>query len=499
MATDAQGSADRPRPAGLSRDDWPMYVANQPVVSGDWLTVEDKYRLEPAARVAQASVADLERAIAAADAAREAMGAMPGHARRAVLEHAADRFAARAEELAAALVAEAGKPIKDSRGEVGRLIDTFRMAADEATRLPGGGEVIPLDVSGRAEGYRGMTRRVPIGPCSFITPFNFPLNLVAHKVAPAIAAGCPFVLKPADLTPIGALIVGEVLAETDLPDGAFSILPLPVERASPMVTDARLKLLSFTGSGEVGWRLKAMAGKKRVVLELGGDAAVVLDETLTDADLDDAVGRIVIGAFYQSGQSCIGVQRVLLHRSIYEGVRERLIAAVGELKIGDPQDPATFVGPIISDAHADRIERWVREAEDAGATVLCGGGRDGRVIEPTLLEGVPEGVTLRREEVFGPVAYLVPFDTFDEAMAMVNASRFGLQAGVFSRDIHRVMRAWDVLEVGGVVANDVPSWRVDHMPYGGVKDSGLGREGLRYAIEDMTEPRLLVLRDRPPG
>jgi acyl-CoA reductase-like NAD-dependent aldehyde dehydrogenase len=481
----------------LSRTDWPLYLANRPLTTESRLAVTDKFSGEGVAEVSQAGPDELSRAIAAARAAEPAMRALPGHARRAVLEHAAARFAERAEELAEALVIEAGKPIRDSRGEVTRLIETFRLAADEATRLPGGGEVIPLDISARAEGYRGMTKRGPIGACSFITPFNFPLNLVAHKVAPAIAAGCSFVLKPADLTPLGALMVGEVLAETDLPAGAFSILPLPVEHAGPLVTDDRFKLLSFTGSGQVGWDLKAKAGKKKVVLELGGDAAVILDETLDDADLDDAVGRIIVGAFYQSGQSCIGVQRILLHRSIYGKVRDRLVEATATLKAGNPHDPETFVGPIINDTHAQRIERWIDEAIDGGATRLCGGDRDGRVVPATLLENVPEQATLRREEVFGPVAYLAPFDHFEEALGRVNASRYGLQAGVFSRDLHRIMHAWDTLEVGGVVANDVPSWRVDHMPYGGVKDSGLGREGLRYAIEDMTEPRLLVLRDRP--
>ncbi|MEM7681495.1 MAG: aldehyde dehydrogenase family protein [Planctomycetota bacterium] len=494
MAADAHDdrSADRFR----LKPSWPLYLANRPQETGRWLAVSDKFTGDDACRVSQAGPEHVERAIAMACNAAPAMRAMPSHARRAVLNHCAHRFTERADELADALCVEAGKPIRDCRGEVARLIDTFRLAGDEALRAHAG-EVLPLDVSPRAEGYRGMTRRVPVGPCAFITPFNFPLNLVAHKVAPAIAAGCPFVLKPADLTPVGALIVGEVLAEADLPAGAFSILPMKVEHASPLVEDDRLKLLSFTGSTAVGWALKAKAGKKKVVLELGGDAAAVLDETLTEQDLEDAVQRLIVGAFYQSGQSCIGVQRILAHRSIYATLRDRLVEATRKLAVGDPKLEETFVGPIITGAHAERIERWVQEAVDAGATRLCGGGRDGRVVEPTLLENVPGGVKLACEEAFGPVAHLSAFEAFDEALERVNASRFGLQAGVFTRDVHRVMQAWDVLEVGGVVANDVPSWRVDHMPYGGVKDSGLGREGLRYAIEDMTEPRLLVLRDRP--
>ncbi|HPO30385.1 MAG TPA: aldehyde dehydrogenase family protein, partial [Candidatus Hydrogenedentes bacterium] len=383
--------------------------------------------------------------------------------------------------------------IKDARGEVSRLIDTFKTAAEAAVDITG--EVIPMDRSARAKNYRGMWKRVPIGPCSFISPFNFPLNLAAHKVAPALAVGCPFVLKPASLTPIGALIIGEILAETDLPKGAFSILPCRRDGADLFTTDERLKLLSFTGSPEVGWDLKARAGKKKVILELGGNAAVVIDETWDN--LDDAVERCVIGAFYQSGQSCISVQRILLHESIYDAFRDKFVAAVSKLKHGDPKEEDTFIGPVISDAEAERMERWIRSAVAAGARVLCGGSRQGRMVQATVLENVPVTEPAYAEEFFGPMALLKPFRTFDEALAEVNNSRFGLQAGVFTRDIYRANRAWDVLEVGGVVIGDVPSWRVDHMPYGGVKDSGIGREGIRYAIEDMTELRLMVLRVPP--
>jgi len=302
------------------------------------------------------------------------------------------------------------------------------------------------------------------------------------------------VLKPASLTPVGALIIGRVLAETDLPEGAFSILPCRRDGADLFTTDERLKLLSFTGSPEVGWALKARAGKKKVVLELGGNAACVVD---ADADLDDAVRRIVIGAFYQSGQSCIGVQRILVHASIYDELSDRLVAATRALKSGDPKDPETFVGPIISAKEASRIEAWIAEAVELGATVLCGGGREGNFIDATLLEGVPREAKAYAEEVFGPVALLTPFEDFDAALDEVNDSVFGLQAGIFTRDLYKANRAWDRLEVGGVVIGDIPSWRVDHMPYGGVKDSGLGREGLRFSIEDMTEIRLLVVRTPP--
>ncbi|HOJ69904.1 MAG TPA: aldehyde dehydrogenase family protein, partial [Candidatus Hydrogenedentes bacterium] len=294
---------------------------------------------------------------------------------------------------------------------------------------------------------------------------------------------------------IGALIIGEILAETDLPKGAFSILPCRRDGADLFTTDERLKLLSFTGSPEVGWDLKARAGKKKVILELGGNAAVVIDETWDN--LDDAVERCVIGAFYQSGQSCISVQRILLHESIYDAFRDKFVAAVSKLKHGDPKEEDTFIGPVISDAEAERMERWIRSAVAAGARVLCGGSRQGRMVQATVLENVPVTEPAYAEEFFGPMALLKPFRTFDEALAEVNNSRFGLQAGVFTRDIYRANRAWDVLEVGGVVIGDVPSWRVDHMPYGGVKDSGIGREGIRYAIEDMTELRLMVLRVPP--
>jgi acyl-CoA reductase-like NAD-dependent aldehyde dehydrogenase len=336
-----------------------------------------------------------------------------------------------------------------------------------------------------------MWKRVPIGACSFIAPFNFPLNLAAHKVAPALAAGCPFVLKPASLTPIGALVIGEVLAETDLPEGAFSILPCRRDGADLFTTDERLKLLSFTGSPDVGWDLKARAGKKPVVLELGGNAAVIVDQ---DADLDDAVERIVFGAFYQSGQSCIGVQRIIGHESIYEELRDRLVRATLALEMGDPLKETTFIGPMISEKEAERLDGWVSRAVESGARLLCGGGREGAMLEATLLEDVSRDKEIYREEAFGPVALLSSFSDFEDALAEVNDSVFGLQAGIFTRDLYKMNRAWDVLEVGGVVIGDVPSWRVDHMPYGGVKDSGLGREGIRFAIEDMTELRLLVIR-----
>ena len=473
---------------------YPLYLANEAKSPNQDLAVTDKYTGEVATRVAQADAATIDAGIAACVEAAEPMARMAAYERQAVLAHCVTRFQERSDELALALCIEAGKPIRDSRGEVTRLIDTFRIAAEESVRMTG--EVQPLDISPRAKGYQGMWKRVPIGPCSFVSPFNFPLNLAAHKIAPALAVGCPFVMKPASRTPLGALIIGEVLAETALPKGAFSILPAHREGADLFTTDERLKLLSFTGSPEVGWDLKARAGKKKVVLELGGNAAVIVDQDIRGPDLDDAVERIIFGAFYQSGQSCIGVQRIIIHASVYEELRDRLVAKTKTLVMGDPKDEATFIGPMIDEKEARRLEGWIEAARVGGAKVLCGGGREGAMLEATLMEGVGREAKLYAEEAFGPVAILSRFDDFDAALDEVNDSRFGLQAGVFTRDLFRMMRAWDRLDVGGVVIGDVPSYRVDNMPYGGVKDSGLGREGVRFAMEDMTEIRNLVIRRR---
>jgi len=471
------------------RESYPYYLANRPEAPNQDLVVTNKYTGEPATRVALADAAAIDRGIEKAVEAASTFAAWPAYRRQQVLDHCVARFRERFDELAFSLCIEAGKPIRDARGETTRLIDTFRVAAEESVRIHG--ETVPLDITARGAGYRGVYQRVPLGPCSFISPFNFPLNLAAHKVAPAIAAGCPFVLKPASLTPVGALLIGEVLAETDLPAGTFSILPCPRSSAEQFTTDERLKLLSFTGSPEVGWELKGKAGKKKVVLELGGNAAVVVDR---DWDVADAAARIVIGAYYQSGQSCISVQRIIAHESIYDALRDELVSRAQALKCGDPLAEDTFIGPIISEKEAERIERWIDSAVASGAKLLVGSRRDGAMVPPALLENVAHSEPLYCEEVFGPVAVLSRFSDFDRALAEVNEGRYGLQAGVFTRDIYKAQKAWDELEVGGVVIGDVPSWRVDNMPYGGVKDSGLGREGIRWAIEDMTEPRLLVVR-----
>ncbi|MCH7598434.1 MAG: aldehyde dehydrogenase family protein [Myxococcales bacterium] len=473
----------------MLQETYPYYLGNEPQTPNTDLDVIDKYTGKVATRVPLADPAAIDKAIGLAVGAEKAMREFPAYARRDVLNHCANRFEERAEELALALCIEAGKPIKDSRGEVTRLIETFRIGAEEATRIYG--EVIPMDNTARAANYTGMWKRVPVGAASFISPFNFPLNLAAHKVAPAIAAGCPFIMKPASATPIGALIIGEVLAETDLPKGAFSILPARRDGADLFTTDDRLKLLSFTGSPGVGWALKAKSGKKKVVLELGGNAAVIVDE---DADIDDAVERIAFGGYYQSGQSCISVQRIIAHEAIYDALREKLTKKVASLIMGDPKKEDTFIGPMISEKEATRLHGWINSAVEAGAKLLTGGHREGVMLQATLLEDVPLDADVACKEAFGPVALLRKFSDFDKALEEVNDSDFGLQAGIFTRDLYKAQKAWDTLEVGGVVIGDVPSWRVDHMPYGGVKDSGLGREGLRFAIEDMTEIRLMIIR-----
>lgn len=468
---------------------YPLYLNNVAQQPNADLEVTDKFTGEVAFRVAQADAATIDAAITGAVEAALPMAQMASYERQAVLNHCVSRFTERFDELAYALCVEAGKPIRDSEGEVGRLIDTFRIAAEESVRMTG--EVQTLDITARARGYQGIWKRVPIGPCSFISPFNFPLNLAAHKIAPALAVGCPFVMKPASRTPLGALIIGEVLAETDLPKGAFSILPASRDGADLFTTDDRLKLLSFTGSPDVGWDLKARCGKKKVVLELGGNAAVIID---ADADLDDALERVIFGAFYQSGQSCIGVQRIIIHAEVYDRFRDMLVARTKTLVAGNPKLRETFIGPMIHVNEATRLESWVNEAVAAGGTLLCGGKREGAMLDATLLEAVPADTKIVTEEAFGPVAVLSRFTDFSAALAEANASKFGLQAGIFTRDLFKMFDAWDRLDVGGVVINDVPSYRVDNMPYGGVKDSGLGREGVRFAMEDMTEIRNLVIR-----
>lgn len=470
---------------------YPLYLAGRPVQTKARLAVTDKYSGDTVCQVSMADAKLVDRAIAAAVAAKPAMAALPSYQRAEILLQCVSAFERRHEELAQALCIEAGKPIKDARVEVDRLIDTFRIAAGEATRI--NGEQMDMQVSPRAMGLTAFTRRVPLGVLSFITPFNFPLNLVAHKVAPAIAAGCPFVLKPSDKTPVGALIIAEVLAATDLPKGAFSVLPCPVDEAQALVEDERIEMLSFTG-GQIGWSLKAKAGRKAVTLELGGNAACIVDAD-PGIDTDSLVERLAFGGYYQSGQSCISVQRLLVHESMYPEVRRRLRAKVKSFKMGNPKFTTVTIGPMIDEQAAERVESWIRAARKAGAGLLAGGDRNGRMLPAHLLENVPHDQLAWREEVFGPLVCIESFSDFTQALQTVNASDYGLQAGVFTARRDHAMQAWNALDVGGVVIGDVPSIRVDHMPYGGVKGSGCGLEGVPYAIREMTRPRLLLMRD----
>jgi aldehyde dehydrogenase (NAD+) len=464
-------------------------LAGKQASGGESVEVTDKYTGETLAMVSVPDPAQVEEAVAAADAVRHEAAGLPAHVRAEALAHVSARIAARADEYAALITAENGKPLKWSRGEVSRAVSTFRWAAEEARRFSG--ELMRLDTDPAATGRLALARRFPRGPVLGIAPFNFPLNLVAHKVAPAIAVGAPIVVKPAPATPLSALLLGELLAETDLPAGMVSVLPVPNDRMADLVADPRLPVVSFTGSVPVGWSIRDAVPRKHVVLELGGNAAALVCPDWTD--LEYAAGRIATFSNYQAGQSCISVQRVLVDRARYAEVAELLVAAVEAQHNGDPRDPNTDTGPMISEPAARRVEEWVAEAVAAGAKLRAGGVRDGAVFAPTVLTDVPRDAKAWTEEVFGPVLTLTPYDTLDEAFALVNDSRFGLQAGVFTRELATAFRAHRELEVGGVIVGDAPSYRADQMPYGGVKDSGTGREGLAAAMRDLTEERVLVL------
>ncbi|MGI8871238.1 MAG: aldehyde dehydrogenase family protein [Candidatus Limnocylindria bacterium] len=471
----------------LASETTPIFLGGEFVDEGTPLEVRNPATGELVATTWQAGPEQLERATAAAVEAAPKMRRLASFERRNVLQHVADRIAAEADELAELLTRESGKPIRDAKGEVARAALTFRVAGEEALRI--NGEWIPLDWNAANRGRSGIVRRYPIGPVAGISPFNFPLNLAAHKVAPAIAAGCSIVLKPPSKDPLVMLRVAGYIGETSLPRGAVSILPMDRPTGDRMVSDDRFKLLSFTGSPSVGWKMKAEAGKKKVVLELGGNAGAIVDET---ADLDWAVARLVFGSFAYAGQVCISVQRIYVVRGVYEEFTRRFVEKVREVKVGDPLDPATDLGPMVDRKAVARTDQWVHEALDAGARALVGGEPRDLFYPATVLVDVPRDARVCGEEVFAPVVNLFPVDSFADAIAQINDSQFGLQCGVFTGDLERTLTAHDELEVGGVIVNDVPTWRIDPMPYGGVKDSGLGREGLRWSIEDMTEPRLLA-------
>jgi acyl-CoA reductase-like NAD-dependent aldehyde dehydrogenase len=468
-----------------------FYLQGKWIEEGTPVEIRAPYDGTPLAEVFQATREHAEQAIQAAVRAFGTTRKLPAFERQRVLRSIAQHITSRKEEFARTLAQEAGKPLKAARTEIERAIFTFTVAAEETTRIHG--EYLSLDWQQFTSGRWGIVKRFPIGPVAGITPFNFPLNLVAHKVAPAIAAGCSMILKPAPQTPLSSLLLAEAVEQAGLPDGAFNVLPLSNEYAGSLVTDERIKLISFTGSAPVGWEIKRRAGKKKVVLELGGNAGVIVHG---DADLAWAADRCVTGGFAYAGQTCISVQRILVERQAFAKFRDLLLQGVSKLNVGDPMDDSTDLGPLIRESDAIRAEEWVTAAIQDGATLLCGGKRRGSILDPTVLTGTRPDMKVNCQEIFAPVVTLEPYDSFSQALRVINESPYGLQAGVFTRDAARIFQAFEELEVGGVIAGDVPSFRIDHMPYGGVKDSGLGREGLRYAIEDMTEPRLLVMNLR---
>ncbi|MEA2518133.1 MAG: hypothetical protein QOF49_213 [Chloroflexota bacterium] len=467
----------------------PIFLAGTWVESDDPLIVSNPADPDnPAGSTFHATAAQYEQAVDAAVKAFEVTRTLPAYERGAILRNISSGIKARREELGRLLALEAGKPIRDALVEIDRAAITFRLGAEEAERMVG--ETIPLDIMPASKGRMGITRRFPIGPIAGISPFNFPLNLAAHKISPAIASGNPIVLKPPSKDPLTMLTVAEIIEEAGAPAGSVSILPMSRELGDRMVSDERFKLLTFTGSPSVGWRMKERAGKKRVVLELGGNAGVIVDKS---ADLDWAVKRCLAGAFAYSGQVCISVQRMFLHEDIWDAFMDKFVAGAKALKVGDPLDPQTDIGPMVDENAASRTQSWVDEALAAGGTALAGGRADGNFFPPTILTDVPTTAQVCSNEAFAPLVVAFPFRDIDDAIRQVNDSMFGLQTGVFTNDLAAAWRSFNELEVGGVIVNDVPTYRIDHMPYGGVKDSGLGREGLRWAIEDMTEVRIMVL------
>jgi acyl-CoA reductase-like NAD-dependent aldehyde dehydrogenase len=457
---------------------------------GEALEVRSPWDQGLVGRTTQATRADARQAVQHAVASIRRTRALPRWKRREILEDVASSLIEQKERFAQLIAAEAGKPIRQARIEVDRSILTFKTASEEATRM--GGETIPLDLTEGNEGRWGLVQRFPVGPVLAITPFNFPLNLVAHKVAPALASGCPLILKPAPQTPFTALALGEIILKAGWPEEALAVLPLSnADTAWLAEKEDRIKLISFTGSAKVGWDLKAHSGRKKVLLELGGNSALIVHNDWPD--LEEAAQRTAAAAFSYAGQSCISVQRVYVHRSVFQTFLWKVVDAAKKLVCGDPLDEKTDVGPIIRLSDAERIESWIKEAVDAGAKLLEGGQRTGSMITPAILTGTKPGMKLRDEEAFGPVLLIEPYDDFEDALAEVNHSKYGLQAGLLTRDAGRILTAYRELEVGAIIVGDTPTWRLDPMPYGGVKDSGLGREGLRFAIEEMTEPRMLVM------
>jgi aldehyde dehydrogenase (NAD+) len=468
------------------------------LIAGEWKTGSDTFDVtspydgSTVATVASPTPADVEAAVSAADGIFDETRKLPIHRRAEALMHISTRLKERVDEVGEIIAREGGKPLKWSKVEAARAVSTFRWAAEECRRI--GGEVMRFDTEESLGSRMGLVRRFPLGPVLAIAPFNFPVNLVAHKMAPALAVGAPIVIKPATKTPLGALLLGELFLETDLPKAMLSVIPIGGSDAGELAKDERFKKLSFTGSSQVGWELRKADPKKVVTLELGGNAGVIVHD---DADLDRAAQRIAFGGYYQAGQSCISVQRVFVQRNVADTFQEKLMAEVGKLKTGDPMDPETDVGPLIDHSALEKVSSWVDEAVQSGAEILVGGKREDPFYTPTLLRHTERKMKVRQEEIFGPVVTLETYNSFEDAIDFANETQYGLQAGVFTRDINRILQAHRDIEVGGVVVNDVSSFRADQMPYGGSKDSGRGREGLRWAMDEMTEPRVLVLSEIP--
>lgn len=466
-----------------------LFLGGHWVDGDDTMTVRSPFDDREVARIARGGAKELEHAAATAERTAGAMAELPASERAAILEGTAALVLEHRHELAEAISEEAGKPIRLALIEADRCADTLTEAAAVA-RHP---EIEARDLAGFASGHGrlALVKRVPVGPVLAITPFNFPLNLVAHKLAPAVAAGCPVVLKPASQTPSPALILAELLTAAGLPAGALSVVPSRGSDAERLAVDERFKALTFTGSMEVGWHLKEVAWKRRVTLELGGNAAVVVEPDIDDVKA--VATKIAGGAYGYAGQSCISVQRVLVHEDIYVSLRRELVEAAEEVRFGDPADESVICGPLIDRDNADRVSEWLAQATDAGGRLLTGGVRDGNIVSPALVEEAPSDQPVVADEVFGPVACLDPYEDFAQALNMVNDSRYGLQAGIFTNDNSKIQHAWDAIEAGGIIQGDVPTWRTDPMPYGGVKNSGIGREGPAYTTRELTEERLLVL------
>ena len=468
-----------------------LIIGGKFVESGKVSRVINPYDGTIVGEVFQAGMLEMDKAIDAAEKAFEITRKLPSYRRAEILRKVADQIRSRKEEIARTMTLESGKPIQFTKGEVDRAVLTFYVAAEESSRIPG--EVVSLDIAVGSENRFGIVRRFPVGPIATITPFNFPLNLVAHKIAPALAAGNTVVHKSPPQTPITSVVLAEILLEAGAPEGSVNAVACSNEVAEKIVVDDRMRILSFTGSPRVGWYLKSKVPKKKVILELGGNAAAIVEP---DANLETTAKRLVIGAFANAGQICISVQRIYVHKEVYLKFKEMFVEHTKKLKVGNPLDDGTVVGPMINSTEADRAFKWIEEAKDAGAKVLVGGKREGNIIEPTVFENVPSNVNLYCEEAFAPVAILDVYSDFDEAIRKVNDTRFGLQAGIFTNDSRKIFQAFDEIQVGSVIINDYPTYRIDNMPYGGIKDSGFGREGVRYAIEEMTEPKLLVMNTK---